>query len=66
MVIIILGLRISSLVKVASAFMLILFIMDNLSLIIVRNISLRNYKPTFKAPFAPYIQITAIIKWNVS
>jgi len=35
--------------------------MDNLSLIIIRNISLRNYKPTFKAPFAPYIQITAII-----
>jgi len=61
MVVIILGLRISSLVKVASAFMLILFIMDNLSLIIIRNISLRNYKPTFKAPFAPYIQITAII-----
>ena len=61
MVIVILGLRIESLVKVASAFMLILFIMDNLSLIIIRNINLRNYKPTFKAPLAPYIQISAII-----
>ncbi|TYB31353.1 MAG: amino acid permease [Candidatus Mcinerneyibacterium aminivorans] len=58
---VILGLRIESLVKVASAFMLILFIMDNLSLIIIRNINLRNYKPTFKAPLAPYLQITAII-----
>ncbi len=61
MVTVILGLKIASLVKVASAFMLILFIMNNLSLIIIRNINLRNYKPTFQAPFTPYIQIGAII-----
>ncbi|MEA2104596.1 MAG: amino acid permease, partial [Candidatus Cloacimonadota bacterium] len=60
-VVAILGLRITALVKVASSLMLFLFILDNLSLLIIRNIHLRNYKPTFKAPLFPYVQIIAII-----
>ncbi len=64
MIVVILGLRIESLVKVASAFILILFIMNNLSLIIIRKIDLRNYKPSFKTPLVPYIQIFAIIVYT--
>ncbi len=58
--VIILSLHIDSLVKVASAMMLFLFILNNLSLIIIRNINLRNYRPTFKAPLFPYLQMAAI------
>jgi mannitol/fructose-specific phosphotransferase system IIA component (Ntr-type)/uncharacterized membrane protein len=64
MVVVILALKIESLVKVASAFILILFIMNNLSLIIIRKIDLRNYKPSFRAPLVPYIQIFAIIVYT--
>ena len=58
---VILALPIESLVKVASAMMLFLFILDNLSLIIIRSIELRNYKPTFTAPWFPYLQMLAIV-----
>jgi amino acid transporter/mannitol/fructose-specific phosphotransferase system IIA component (Ntr-type) len=62
---IILLLHIDSLVKVASAMMLFLFILNNFSLIIIRNIELRNYKPTFKAPLFPYLQMFAIVVYLV-
>ncbi|MBS3741630.1 MAG: amino acid permease [Candidatus Cloacimonetes bacterium] len=58
---VILALQIQSLVKVASAMMLSLFILNNLSLIIIRNLGLRNYKPTFRAPLFPYLQMLAIV-----
>ena len=61
MTVIILALQIESLVKVASAMLLLFFILDNLSLIIIRNIDFRNYKPTFKAPLFPYLQMFAIV-----
>src|SRR6056297_556329 len=61
MTMIILALQIAMLVKVASAMLLLFFILDNLSLIIIRNIEFRNYKPTFKAPFFPYLQMFAIV-----
>ena len=58
--VIILSLHIDSLVKVASAMMLFLYILINASLIIIRNINLRNYRPTVKAPLFPYLQMAAI------
>ena len=58
---VILALPIESLVKVASAMMLFLFILNNLSLIIIRNLELKNYKPTFTAPWFPYLQMLAIV-----
>ena len=56
----ILLLHIKELVKVASAFMLLLFIFDNLSLIIIRYSRIRNYRPSFKAPLFPFLQLAAI------
>ncbi|HOO60563.1 MAG TPA: amino acid permease [Candidatus Mcinerneyibacteriales bacterium] len=56
----ILLLHIKDLVKIASAFMLLLFIFDNLSLIIIRYSRIRNYRPSFKAPLFPLLQLTAI------
>lgn len=56
----ILLLHIKDLVKIASAFMLLLFIFDNLSLIIIRYSRIRNYRPSFKAPLFPLLQLAAI------
>ena len=56
-IVMILAFHINELVKVASAFMLLLFILLNISLIVIRKKKIRNYKPTIKAPFFPYSQI---------
>jgi len=45
--------------------LLLFFILDNLSLIIIRNIDLRNYKPTFVAPLFPYLQMFAIVVYLI-
>ncbi len=63
--IIINALHIEELVKVASAFMLLLFLLINVSLIVIRYSNLRNYRPTYKAPLFPYINIPAIIIYGI-
>jgi APA family basic amino acid/polyamine antiporter len=57
----ILFLDLENLVKTASTLMLILFMFENLSVIIMRESKIINYRPTFKSPFYPWIQIGAII-----
>ncbi|NPV03104.1 MAG: amino acid permease, partial [Brevinematales bacterium] len=60
MLLIILLLNIEQLAKVASLFILLVFISDNLSLIIIRFNKLSNYKPSFRAPLFPVLQIAGI------
>ncbi|MCD6413507.1 MAG: amino acid permease [Elusimicrobia bacterium] len=50
-------LSIEGLVKTASAIIIILFIFANISLILMREGKIPNYKPVFKSPLYPYIQI---------
>jgi mannitol/fructose-specific phosphotransferase system IIA component (Ntr-type) len=45
--------------------MIILFILDNLSVIVMRESHLHNYRPKFKVPLYPYLQILAIISYIV-
>ncbi len=61
MILAIVLLDLESLVKTASALMLTLFVLDNLSMIIMRSSKLQTYRPTFIAPLYPYIQIFAIL-----
>lgn len=61
MIAFILFLDLEHLVKVASAMMIILFILDNLSLIIMRESKISSYKPEFKSPLYPWIQIIGIV-----
>lgn len=51
---------IERLAKVASLFMLMLFATMNLALIVIRYSRLANYKPSFKSPLFPGIQIAGI------
>ena len=57
----ILFLDLEHLVKVASAMMIILFMLDNLSLILMRESRIASYKPAFKSPMYPWMQIIGII-----
>jgi len=41
--------------------MILLFIWENISVIIMRESKLINYKPSFKSPFYPWTQIFAIV-----
>jgi len=61
MIIAILFLRLEELVKVASTMMILLFIMVNIALMIMRHSKITYYKPVFKAPFYPYIQIISVL-----
>jgi len=53
-------LSIEDLVKTASTIMIVLFILINLSVIIMRQSGLQNYRPKFKAPLYPWLQIAAV------
>lgn len=54
-------LDLEQLVKTASTLMILLFLLDNASVIVMRESRLQNYRPHFKAPFYPYLQIGTIV-----
>jgi len=54
-------LPLETLVKVASTVILTAYVLTNLSVIILRESKLKNYRPSFKAPLYPWLQIFGII-----
>jgi APA family basic amino acid/polyamine antiporter len=61
MIFIILFLDLERLVKTASILKMILFILVMLALIVMRESKIRNYRPKFKSPLYPWVQIFGII-----
>ncbi|MDI6916694.1 MAG: amino acid permease [Thermoplasmatales archaeon] len=61
MIFVILFLDLENLVKAASTMILMLFVFVNLSLIIMRESKIRNYRPTFRSPFYPWVQIIGTV-----
>ncbi|MCF6334917.1 MAG: amino acid permease [Spirochaetales bacterium] len=49
------------LIKAASVVILTAYVLTNISVIILRESKLKNYKPSFKAPLYPWLQIFGII-----
>ncbi len=49
------------LVKTASTLMIVLFILDNASVIIMRESRIQSYRPLFRSPMYPYAHILAIV-----
>jgi amino acid transporter/mannitol/fructose-specific phosphotransferase system IIA component (Ntr-type) len=64
MISIILFLDLEEFVKTASTLKLFLFILANLALIFMRESNIRHYRPKYKAPLYPYIQIFGIIGYG--
>ncbi|OHD55462.1 MAG: amino acid permease [Spirochaetes bacterium GWF1_51_8] len=60
MLLVIFLLNIEQLAKVASLFMLLVFIVVNFSVIVIRYTKLSSYKPSFRAPLFPVLQIAGI------
>ena len=49
------------LVKAASTVILTSYVLTNIAVIILRESKITNYKPSFKAPFYPWLQIVCVI-----
>jgi len=64
MISIILFLDIESLVKTASTLVLLLFIFINLSIVFMRESKIRHYRPSFRSPLYPWIQILGIMGYS--
>lgn len=60
MIFVILFLDLESLVKTASLLKILLFLFVILSLIIMRESKIRHYRPKFRSPFYPWIQLVGI------
>lgn len=61
MALVILFLDVVKIAKLASAFKVMMFISVNISVIILRETSAQWYKPTYKSPLYPFIQLFGII-----
>lgn len=60
MIIVILFLSLEDLVKTASTLKILLFLFVNLSLIVMRESKIQSYRPKFRSPLYPWIQILGI------
>ena len=58
-------LELELLVKTASALLLLMFLMDNVSVILMRQSKIQTYRPKFKVPFYPYLPIATIVIYVV-
>ncbi|MFO7891790.1 MAG: amino acid permease [bacterium] len=54
-------LKLEVLVKIASSTILFSYILTNIAVVILHESRIQNYRPTFKAPLYPFIQIFSII-----
>ena len=64
MICVILFLDLENLVKTASTMMLLLFMTVNLSVIVMRESRIHSYRPLFRAPLCPLLQVAAIIVYG--
>jgi len=60
MIVMIALLNIRDLVKVASTMMIILFLLENVAVLIMRGSGLRNYRPSFHMPLRPWLPLAGI------
>jgi len=58
-------LKLEVLVKVASSIILFSYILTNIAVIVLRESRIQNYRPTFKVPMYPFIQILSVILFSV-
>ena len=61
MALVILFLDVVKIAKLASAFMVMMFIAVNFCVIILRETSAQWYKPTYKSPLYPFLQVFGIV-----
>lgn len=60
----ILLLDLKTFVKTASSLVLLLFIIANIALIFMREGNIKHYKPSFKSPLYPWVQVLGIVSYS--
>ncbi len=63
-VLVIATLTVDVLVKTASTMMIVMFVMVNVSVIVMRSSGLQSYRPSFRAPLFPWLQVAAIVAYG--
>ncbi|MCF8059760.1 MAG: amino acid permease [Bacteriovoracaceae bacterium] len=58
---VLLNMDVTKIAKFASAFMILIYMAENISVIVLREARVQWYKPEYKSPFYPYVQIIGII-----
>lgn len=68
MVVVLLVFDVEAVAKLASAFQLVLFALVSIAVIVMRESRIDSYKPGFRAPFYPWLQIVGIVisLWLIS
>lgn len=61
MALILLLFNVEAVAKLASAFQLLLFLLVNLSVIVMRESRIEAYKPGYKSPFYPWVQVAGMV-----
>ncbi|MEW6354832.1 MAG: amino acid permease [Planctomycetota bacterium] len=61
MILVIVFLTLEDLVKTASAMLILSLALVNVAVIVMRRSRIAGYRPTFRAPFHPYLPIAAIV-----
>jgi len=61
MITVIVFLDLVTLVKTASTMMIVLFLLVNISVIMMRESRMQGYRPTFRSPLYPWVQIAAVL-----
>ncbi len=57
-------LSVEELVKTASTIMILMFALTNLAAIVMRGSGIESYRPSFKAPLLPWLQIASIVVYS--
>ena len=60
MIAVIAALTIPNLIKVASTMILMLFALVNLAVLVMRGSKIQNYRPIFRAPLYPWLQLAGV------
>jgi mannitol/fructose-specific phosphotransferase system IIA component (Ntr-type) len=64
-IVLILTLELTALVKLASAMQIFLFILVNVAVIVMRESRIHTYRPSFRSPGYPWIQIAGILVMSI-
>ncbi len=57
-------LSVEDLVKTASTVMILMFILMNVSVVIMRQTGFQSYRPSFRAPLYPWLQLAAVVVYG--
>ncbi|MBN1942208.1 MAG: amino acid permease [Phycisphaerae bacterium] len=65
MIVVICLLNLGDLVKVASTMMLMLYLLENLAVVIMRGSGIQNYRPLYRSPLYPWLQLAGIVLYAI-